>query len=250
MPIPCNYDAAVRWDMDGYDLRRLITEFWIEAPVRNRCDNRGFSDPGCLNPSQIDDYSRQIRINHPVVVGGRFLASSLDCKKEWVALGRWGKVTDREVHVADFRTWSPTYKESQGRLVFFIDFADEPGTIRGWRQVVTSLNSAAPHVETNAWGSRKGMDEVPAANFRCWSPQYHEGHSYLYFYVDRHVPREVVRGWRYEVTSKDSTKRLIRKDAWGDVAGAKEASVASFRTWSPEYGDGHGYLTFVLADGR
>jgi hypothetical protein len=249
MPIPRNYDASVRWDMDGKALRRLITEFWIEAPSRNRC-SRSFSDPGCLSPKQIGEYSRQIRINYPVVVGGHERASSLDSKKEWVELSRWGKVTEHEVHVADFRTWSPTYGESQGTLDFFIDFEDEPGTIRGWREVVTSRDGKAPHVETVSWGSRKGLDQVEVADFRCWSAQYHEGHGHLYFYVDPHARPNVVRGGRCEVTSKDSKKQLIRKEVWGDNSGAKEALVASFRTWSREYGEGQGYLTFVLAEGR
>ena len=249
MPIPRNYDASVSWDMEGRALRRLITEFWIEAPSRNRC-SRSFSDPGCLSPQQIGEYSRQIRINYPVVVGGRERASSLDAGKEWVEIARWGKTTDHEVHVADFRTWSPTYGESQGRLDFFIDFADEPGAIRGWREMVTSRDSKSPYVEMVSWGSRKDLDEVEVADFRCWSPKYKEGHAHLYFYVDPHAHPYLVRGGRCEVTSRDSKQRFIPKEAWGESSGASETLVASFRTWSKEYGESHGYLKFVLGDRR
>mmetsp|Transcript_13066 Transcript_13066/g.19939 ORF Transcript_13066/g.19939 Transcript_13066/m.19939 type:complete len:671 (+) Transcript_13066:53-2065(+) len=247
MPLPLRYDPTIKWEDDAENIRDAIKEFWVEKTSDSRCLARGFSHASCLDSDQIEQYVQQITVNHVVVVGGRQQVNALNSGSRWLTKIEWGTKTNRLVEVTTFRTWSSNYGESQGKLEFYIGVADKPGLIRGWRQFATSMNSSAKFIMQREWGHFDNLEEVTAADFRCWSPQYNEGHCHLKFFIEPTASdTSLIQGWRYEASTKNSSSQWILQSSWGESTG-EEIPVASFRTFSPQYKDGHGKLLFALS---
>lgn len=247
MPLPLRYDSTIKWEEDAEKIKEAIREFWVEKISDSRCIARGFSHTSCLSNDQIEQYAQQITVNHVVVVGGRQQVNALNSGSQWFTAIEWGRKTNRIADVTTFRTWSSQYGESQGRLQFYIDVANKPGLIRGWRQLATSKNSQSNFIKQREWGHFDNLDEVTVADFRCYSQQYKDGHCYLKFFIDPTASGDsLIKGWRYEASTLNSASPWILQRSWGESTG-QEMLVAGFRTWSPQYKDGHGKLTFLMS---
>ena len=111
LPLPASYVKRSDYDfVDGDELSKLVSEYWIENIVDRRCEQLGFSDASCLSSGDIEQYADHIPRNYPVIVGAGTWASSSNSASPWKKQVDWGKKTSIEIdRVATMRAWSKTY---------------------------------------------------------------------------------------------------------------------------------------------
>ena len=248
MPIPLSTNISAY--ADEYDLRELISKHWIEMPAQNRCERRGFTDPSCLSPKQINEYKSRIKVNHPVIVGGRYLIrpEKEDKVLRQIPPGRpWGEATDKEVTVADNIICDKNYTEF-GTLSFYIGYTDKPEQIKGVLHQVTSSNSVCPFLEKKPMLGKKSGIPHGVAEYRTWSEDYLRGHGYLNFYISKKKgvePSDIIKGTSYKFGKSSGADDWKVKTTWGQET-ENEHLVAEFLTWSKQYGESCGRLYFYL----
>jgi hypothetical protein len=218
----------------------IYTDYLVSASVSD------------LNPT----FSISPTTPHYNIVGGEMVYTNWDQPEPLKTLSSWGQQTDHRMDFYGGRCWTPAHKSNSWSVqrLCLSEFGTGTNLTRETKVVggsieVSDYSSNKPFIETYRWGERSGKKMRIGSNMG-WSSQY-EGDSQYYYYLflddspDRSNSCANVVGWRFEVTSHDSSQPREEISFIGQRS-PYQVRIASGYGRSRKYPDGYFYAFFYL----